>query len=59
VGCRRARAVARASQPFSAAHPGRYRARGFSCRGVAVEGAVPTALYTCRDGRATIAFTRT
>src|SRR4051794_24444957 len=57
--CRRARAVARGSRPFGPTRPRSYTARGFRCTGRAVDAPLPTALYTCRDGRKTVAFQRT
>jgi hypothetical protein len=59
VSCKRARAVARGSQPFGPSNAGAYRKLGFRCTGRTVDAALPTALYTCRDGSATVAFQRT
>jgi hypothetical protein len=59
VSCRRARAVARGSQPFGPSNPKSYRRRGFHCTGRTIDAPLPTALYTCRDGRAIVAFQRT
>jgi hypothetical protein len=59
VSCKKARAVARGSEPFGPSNPGSYRKLGFDCTAHALDAALPTALYTCRNGRATVAFERT
>lgn len=58
VRCRAARAVARASKPYGPTHARTYRARGFTCRGRTLGSELPTAIYTCRKGRAVVAFQR-
>lgn len=54
TSCKTARAVARGSRAA-----GRYRARGYRCASRSLEGGLPASLYTCRNGRATVAFRRT
>ena len=54
TSCRKARRVAKGAQrvPF----PTRYRARGFTCKGVEEYGAVYAVHYTCRRDAARIRF---
>ena len=58
ASCRTARAVARGSRDYGPTHARRYRARRFRCRARALDSALPSVLYTCRRGKATVAFQR-
>jgi hypothetical protein len=59
ASCHLARRVARGSRFAGATHPAPYRTAGFSCKGSPTESALPSALYVCRKGQATIVFSRT
>jgi hypothetical protein len=55
VGCRAARAIARASRDETG---NRYRALGFSCRGRVFEREQEAEIFTCRREGAIVAFLR-
>lgn len=58
VSCRTGRGVARGARRHGPSRPRTYRSRGFRCRSKVLASSLPTALFTCRRGRATVAFER-